>query len=579
MATSVNTDVLLEWFQDPSNRSYFNTDLLCIKQSAVSSGVGVFAKKSQNAVPSEADEEENNLLLRVHKSMVLSAQTCTLSNLLYDHGLSGMYGLVLAFIYERELKELSPWHVYLNTINYRDSKGNLILPLCLYSEKDKKLLQGSEVEFMGGLDCDDLESHFQISRQFAQDIHAEVGMPVPDVLKEGSSIEEFGAITMAVASRAFEIDNYIPLGLVPGADLFNHDPYGDENVHFVTLGEVCPFCGTADGCWHGDLGPPDSEEESEAEDEEGGDEETDADMNETAAEESDGEEDDDEEEVEELEEITMDYVARIEKELKEEKEQEQAAKEEEEGENEDEDEDDDSGTYGEFFLNADECCDIVLERKIVKNKEVFNTYGELPNSVLLVKYGFAVEDNPYDSISLGPQIVSYGREHPELEERIDWWSCMGWVLLREEEKLDEESDDEEGDEALEEEGDDEEEDDEEESWLFHCRIDHPGKPNQQLRAVSTLFTMPQQDFDALIADEDCDGELIQETLVNKKPTPAAKALLKSWIQDRYGKMGDGKARSGELKRNLKKCDPQSTRYRLTTAMINEKKILEKALKL
>lgn len=570
MATSVKTGELLEWFQDPANRCYFNSDLLTVKPSPISSGVGVFAKKTQAVIPTEDDVEENNLLLRVHKSMVLSPQTSTISNLLYDHGLSGMYGLVLAFIYEKEMGDKSPWWVYLKTINYNDDKGNYLLPLCLHSEKEKSILKGTEVDFMGGLDSDDLLEHFQTSCQFAEDVYDEVGIAVPNALKE-ENLNEFAAITLAVASRAFEIDNYIALGLVPGADLFNHDASGEENVHFVTLGEVCPYCGKEDGCGHEDYGPPESEEEEEEEEEE--------EKEEVSSERVEGDSEDDgsdAEVIEQLDEITMDYVEQIENELKEEKERKDAEDQEQSETSDDEDEEFD---HSEFFMNPDECCDIVLERKIVKNKEVFNTYGELPNAVLLVKYGFAVEDNIYESLCVGPQIVNFRKENPHLEERFDWWSCMGWILLREEEKNNSKNE-EEGDDSDEEEEEEEEEDEEEEeeeSWLFQCRVEHPGKASTQLRAVAKLLTMSTVEFEAMVADESCDGEMIMRELANKKPTKEGKVLLKRWIQERYATVGDGKTRSGELKRQLRKTDPHSTRFCFITAVLNEKKLLENAL--
>mgnify|MGYP003365142756 FL=1 len=611
MATTVNGEQLLEWFQDPANKSYFNHELLTIKKSPISNGIGVFALRSQAPVPKELDDDESNLLLRVHKSMVLSAQTCAISNLIYEEKLGAMYGLVLAFIYERQLGERSPWFTYIETINYKNSKGDLIVPLCLYADKEKAILKGTEVEFMGGLDPQDLKSHFEVSQKFANKVHKEAGLPIPSVLKDNSQFEEFAAITMAVASRAFEIDNYIELGLVPGADLFNHDPFGNEHVHFVAMGDVCPFCGKDDGCGHEDFGPPDSEGEYEEEgwedvenydedeamdgsveyqesddkskEEEPGDdfsklEEFDGSFkSETPTYESD-------EEVEELEEITMDYVAKIETELKKEEEREKAEEEEERDSDMDSEEE---FELKELYLNPDECCDIVLERKIFKNKEVFNTYGELPNSVLLVKYGFAVEDNPYDSICLGPQIVEYRKSHQELEERIDWWGCMGWLLLREQERADEEDaqrDERGGSDADSEEGDDgrneekEEEEEEEESWLFNCRIEHPGRANAQLVAVSKLFTMSTAEFEKMIGDEECDGSTIKELLVNSKATMESKKLLRSWIDGRLSSTGDGKTRSGEMKRHLKKADPLSVRTMLIVATLNEKKLLEKALK-
>jgi hypothetical protein len=43
---------------------------------------------------------------------------------------------------------------------------------------------------------------------------------------------------------------------------------------------------------------------------------------------------------------------------------------------------------------------MVVVRPVVKNGEVYNTFGELSNSCLLTKYGFSEADNPYDTVDL-----------------------------------------------------------------------------------------------------------------------------------------------------------------------------------
>ncbi|ODV91375.1 hypothetical protein CANCADRAFT_44969 [Tortispora caseinolytica NRRL Y-17796] len=51
-------------------------------------------------------------------------------------------------------------------------------------------------------------------------------------------------------------------------------------------------------------------------------------------------------------------------------------------------------------------CEIVTHSHVLKNEEILNTYGPLNNATLLMKYGFAIEDNPDDILIIGPQLSS-----------------------------------------------------------------------------------------------------------------------------------------------------------------------------
>ena len=46
------------------------------------------------------------------------------------------------------------------------------------------------------------------------------------------------------------------------------------------------------------------------------------------------------------------------------------------------------------------CCEFITIKDIQAGEEVINTYGRLPNAVLLSRYGFATIDNPYDEVAL-----------------------------------------------------------------------------------------------------------------------------------------------------------------------------------
>ena len=533
-----NIEPLLEWFAQPSNRSFFNRDVLEVKKSPVSDGVGVFARMNRHAA---ADDEEENVLLRVHKSMVLSPQTCTISNLLCDWmdnveemlPLNDMSALVLAYLFEVSLGEKSPWYVYLQSFQV----GNA-MPLCLQDDKRVlSVLRGSEVDVMGGLDKSELESHYEACVDFARYVCERTGMEVPSELN-GDDLTGFGIVYSCVASRAFEVDEYIPLALVPGADLFNHAVGGEgsEHVHFVTLGDVCGVCGKTE-CTH-------REEEEGDEDEEEDEEEMDVD------------EEDNAEEEEDVEELTMDYVVQMEKELEEEKQAEEDNDSESEDEDEEEEYDNPEWDPKEMYMDPDECCDIVIAEgvQLVRGREVFNTYGDLPNAVLLAKYGFAIEDNPCESVCLGAEVNAFRREHPELEPRWEWWKQQ----LKEEEDSDEEEE--------------EEDDEEEESWLLQCRVDAPGVASAALCAVARLAAMDASAF------EEVETRALRKKL--GKSDVAARKLVAQWAAQRVAQYS-AEGRSGALLREARKNQSKGSgaqRRAALVAVAGEKALLEKVAK-
>ncbi|GMG40141.1 unnamed protein product [Ambrosiozyma monospora] len=396
MTSTINQHKLEHWLGNPRNKAFWNESLVHIRPSP-HGGLGVFAAKDIKIDPHQHDKEDLNedpdegLLLRIDKSCILSPQTSFISNLLYDAQIDGMYALVLAFLYEKSLGAKSPWFDYVSTIQFTDPEsGKLNLPCCLWDQKLQDKLTGTEAELMGVCDTEELEEHFTISLQFAKDNANVVGIPPELDLsleddKNGGSAKEnnekkyhqFAAITMALASRAFTIDAFHQLALVPGADLFNHDSYGEEDVHFEALGDVCPFCGKLDECGHGEFGAPDSEDElmdiDEEEDKEArvNDESDNDDTNADKQDLDDKEEDDDEDE--EIDEITEDYVKRVEAELEAERlaeleddddmeegsDGEKDGDDNEDDDDQDEDDSDDDLPEEELMLDPDTCCDII----------------------------------------------------------------------------------------------------------------------------------------------------------------------------------------------------------------------------
>lgn len=194
--------------------------------------------------------------------------------------------------------------------------------------------------------------------------------------KDKFTLELFCRISTLVSSRAFEVDTYHETAMVPFADIFNHRS-GDEDVHFQTDFDVCEACGELEYCQHqyaeylkhgsGD------ENEDEWSDVEGDDD----DMEDAASVEEEEEEENEEDEalqdLEELENAKVDFWK------------------DEEDENDDDE-------------NKD-TCDMVLDKPVKAGAEVFNTYGPLPNVILLNKYGFCHDDNKNDYISVAQDNV------------------------------------------------------------------------------------------------------------------------------------------------------------------------------
>ncbi|KAI7853684.1 hypothetical protein BDC45DRAFT_545573 [Circinella umbellata] len=205
------------------------------------------------------------------------------------------------------------------------------------------------------------------------------------------SFDLFCRISTLISSRAFEVDAFHETAMVPFADIFNHRS-GNEHVHFTTDFEVCEACGELEYCEHEYLKYLEhgSDAESGDEDDEEGEwsdmEDPDDSMSQASdislkseEQDKDNEEEDEEDEgpLEDLEELENANVNFWKKD-QEEKEEEEEKK---------------------------DTCDMILEVDVKKGEEIFNTYGDHPNIVLLSKYGFCHDNNKNDYISVGQDLV------------------------------------------------------------------------------------------------------------------------------------------------------------------------------
>ncbi|KAG5360550.1 Ribosomal lysine N-methyltransferase 3 [Yarrowia sp. B02] len=376
-------------------------------------GTGVFAKN---------DLEAGDIVLKVPKSACLSPRTCGIANLLDEHDLDNIPGLLVAFLYERSLGEQSPWHEFFESLKPVIADVPEI-PKFWANEEDRALLSGTEVEEIGGLETgEDEEVYEELIVPFFEENGKLINLECP-------SFEEFKQLVVVIASRAFEVDQFRELCLVPGACLFNHSD--DPDLHFQTDFGVCPVCGDvycdheveeqehehSGGCCSGGDHDHGHDEDDWSDESVDGDDESEREEEMEEVEDEDGDEDEDMEDEEEDE-------------------------EEEEKEEENDDEEEDS-----------EICDMQLQNDIKKGKEIFNTYGDLPNSMLLARYGFAIWNNSQEVVSLWKEAMAYAKKagrmdrlkmlrkrDPELSEKIfvgysdgdvskiEWGPCVNAML-------------------------------------------------------------------------------------------------------------------------------------------------------
>uniref|UniRef100_A0A060T064 Ribosomal lysine N-methyltransferase 4 n=1 Tax=Blastobotrys adeninivorans TaxID=409370 RepID=A0A060T064_BLAAD len=455
-------------------------------------GIGVFATKKI---------DPQTVLLSVPKDQVLSPRTCGIADLLEEYELDGMIGLTVAYMFELGLGEGSPWCEFLNSFDFEPSEASLPR---FWEQNEQEWLQGTEVEAMGGMDVSEVkEAYEELIAPFMETYKHHFR---PDL----RNYESYAKSLMVVCSRAFEVDNFRGLSLVPGACLFNHSD--NEHVHFEADGSVCDMCGAFGFCEH-------DTEVLEAEAEEQG-----------------------EKQFEEIE--TDDLIPEL---IEDDDWQDVDGDEEyddEEGEEEDQgDEDDDDEDNG--------TCDIRTIRPIARGDEIFNTYGEHSNGVLLSRYGFAIWDNHHETVSLAPEIVSHCKV-TDISGRLKWWKANYQFIYEDAEDLEDMEDI--------------------PDWLETTEVFSTGQPSFGLVVLLNMLTMTPKKFmlaNALVSRGKYD---VPRTL-----SPDAKDLLKKLIQKRLKRYHDGSMTSKDYLKLLE--NDLSPRQRLAAIVRGtEKLVLERTRK-
>lgn len=383
---SDKVDKVLGWLE---KNAFWNADILSVGKSSTTSGVGVFLNIDNS-------EEEDNLLLRIPKANILSSKNTFICNLLNDFNelhssnpdvnlTKGMHSVVISFIYELSAGKNSPWFDYVSTIDPKQENNEFSnVPICLWTDEEKEMLKNTECDLLGMLNSDELVQFYIECIRFAHINKKYAGMPEIFDLQLHSKNNElesylmsnhfdkvvsFAKYVQTVISRAFAVDEFHGLSLVPGADLYNHivpvmkqedgipKIQGRENVHFVCDGDdICAICGEPNCDNHDDeqdeemidemeedednFGSDEQDEEQEEEEEDDDDEEEEKEKegkqdvedegdlaSSSDSDENDGNNDShehdehpsdqesDTEEIPEISEITMDYIKGMEEEL------------------------------------------------------------------------------------------------------------------------------------------------------------------------------------------------------------------------------------------------------------------------
>lgn len=468
-------------------------------------GIGVFSEKKI---------DKDSVLLSVPKECVLSPQSCGISNLLEEYELEGMSGLTVAYMFEKSQGKNSPWYAFLESFDSEPDSTSLPR---FWTEQEQEWLKGTELEALGGMDKD------MISEVYEEQVEPFLTAYKDLFRKEFCSYEAYEKSLIIINSRAFEVDNFRGLSLVPGACLFNHSMH--ENVHFESNYEVCISCGSYGFCNH-DVEAIMAEAEGDSI----------ADIDES-------------ERIETPREFVPDLM-----------DENDDFEDIEEAEDEEEEEEDNSNVDNEEYDDDEDetdVCDIRAIKTISPGQEIFNTYGEYPNGILLSRYGFAEWDNYHETMSLSDEITSYANLNPDLKKRLKWWSKNFFLCTFSLEQIEEE--------GL----------DSEMPWEDTADVLSSGNPSKGLRLLLNLLTLSPQKlllFQTRAKKGNRDG---LENIGNPKDS---QQLYRKMINKRLDRYRDSLT-SAQYKALLGEVPP--TEGRKIMALITrgtEKLVLERALK-
>ncbi|KAK3839060.1 MAG: hypothetical protein J3R72DRAFT_448051 [Linnemannia gamsii] len=369
--SSKELTAFLAWAEE--NEIVWDKTAIEIKETPTKHGLGVFAKKHL---------EPGYEAIQVPKAIVLSVQTTGIANLLEDDEVEGDTALTIGCMYELSRGAQSPWAPYLNLLVKRPSQ--MATSLSKEAREMMKLCEAySDIE----ADIKDLQEDYEsIVVPF---IEKNSDVFTAEIKAKFFTLEAFRAMMEIVSSRGMDVDNFHVTALVPFADFVNHNSM--PTADYLTHEDVCEICGAL-ACEH-------MENEDDEESEEGSDD--DDEVPDLAGDDS--------------------TPAKTEKKAASKGKKSEEDMEEDEGEEwEDEDAEDDDDE------EINDTCDIILDDVVEKGEEITRHYGPYPNKILLSKFGFAIEDNPHDTVTIQLDMVRQAaqkilKDEKLVEERTNWF--------------------------------------------------------------------------------------------------------------------------------------------------------------
>ncbi|GLB37822.1 putative saccharomyces cerevisiae YBR030w [Lyophyllum shimeji] len=240
------TNTLLQWCTD--NDVWIDPRLRI--RCDTTTGIAVYAENA--SIP------PNTSLVHIHRSSVLSVRNSSLSDVIEPviSGPAAQLSLSLALYAELLKGENSRWFGYLQSLPL----APVPLPLLWSSEfsNHDDLEDGNEgLHWLKGTE---VERHYvQRPDQNLESIDAYYSTVAEPLLirhfeandttwTTKPSINGFRHAYTLVSSRAFLVDAYHGLSMVPIADAFNHSQ--ENHVHLETEFHVCPECGSLLECQH-----------------------------------------------------------------------------------------------------------------------------------------------------------------------------------------------------------------------------------------------------------------------------------------------------------------------------------------
>ncbi|PWA02683.1 hypothetical protein BB558_001178 [Smittium angustum] len=187
---------------------------------------------------------EEDILVTIPKSALISSKTSPLTNIFEEESIAGEFALTVAVMFELSSGKNSPFWGYLQSLPYC-----VDVPL-LWTKEEQNYLIGTDAYMLIVKDKERLKTSFEVLNLLTKK-YPYIFANNPGNI-EWNSFEEYLRVNSLVTSRSFKVDDFRGDCMVPFADLFNHKS-GAEDVHVYCDPEVCTACGELYGCEHNTL--------------------------------------------------------------------------------------------------------------------------------------------------------------------------------------------------------------------------------------------------------------------------------------------------------------------------------------